>query len=51
LKSDQNQNPVETIKKDTESKKKNELNLDLDYWKNKFLYPFALDGGPIKLDD
>ncbi len=42
---------VETLKKDIESKKKNELNLDLDYWKKKFLYPYALDTGPIKLPE
>ena len=26
------------------------LNLDPEYWKKKFLYPFALDLAPIRLD-
>jgi hypothetical protein len=39
---------VETLKKDTETKKKNEMNLDLDYWKKRFLYPYALDTAPLK---
>ena len=47
LKKRQEQN-VETLKKDIESKKKNEMNFDLDYWKKKFLYPYALDTGPLK---
>lgn len=42
---------METLKRDIESKKKNEMNLDLDYWKKKFLYPYALDTGPLKLLD
>ena len=42
---------VDTFKKDTDAKKKNELNMDMDYWKKKFLYPFALDTGPLKLTD
>jgi hypothetical protein len=32
------------------SKKKNEMNLDMDYWKKRFLYPYALDLAPIKID-
>ena len=28
-----------------------ELNLDPEYWKKRFLFPFALDNGPIKLED
>jgi hypothetical protein len=39
---------VDTLKKDIESKKKNELNFDLESWKKKFLYPYALDTGPLK---
>ena len=31
-------------------KRRFELNLDPEYWKKKFLYPFALDLAPIKLD-
>ena len=27
-----------------------ELNLDPEYWKKKFLYPYALDLAPIRLD-
>lgn len=27
------------------------MNLDLDYWKKKFLYPYALDTGPLKLNE
>ena len=26
------------------------LNLDPEYWKKKFLYPFALDLAPLRLD-
>ena len=47
LKKRQEQN-VDTLKKDIESKKKNELNFDLENWKKKFLYPYALDTGPLK---
>jgi len=39
------------LKRDIDSKRKNELNLDLDYWKKKFLYPYALDTGPLKLGE
>lgn len=42
---------VEILKKENESKKKNEMNLDLDYWKKKFLYPYALDIAPLKNND
>ena len=37
-----------------DNKKKNDMNLDLDYWKKRFLYPFALDKintAPLKLID
>lgn len=27
------------------------MNLDLDYWRKKFLYPYALDTGPLKLGE
>jgi hypothetical protein len=27
------------------------MNLNLEYWKKRFLYPFALDNAPIKIDD
>lgn len=27
-----------------------ELNLDPEYWRTKFLYPFALDPAPLRLD-
>eukprot|EP00347_Sterkiella_histriomuscorum_P010573 403375759 len=50
VKKRQDQN-VDTLKRDIESKKKNEMNLDLDYWKTKFLYPYALDTGPLKLQE
>jgi hypothetical protein len=50
VKKRQEQN-VDTLKKDIESKKRNEMNLDPDYWKKKFLYPFALDTGPLKTAD
>lgn len=50
MKKRQEQN-VDTLKRDIESKKKNEMNLDLDYWKKRFLYPYALDTGPLKLND
>jgi hypothetical protein len=26
------------------------MNLDPSYWKTKFLYPFALDKAPLRLD-
>ena len=26
------------------------MNLDPSYWKKKFLYPFALDKAPLRLD-
>ena len=42
---------MDNLKKDIEAKKKNEMNLDPDYWKKKFLYPYALDTGPLKLSD
>jgi len=42
---------IENFKKElNEPKKKVEMNLDLEYWKKKFLYPYALDTAPIKLD-
>jgi hypothetical protein len=28
-----------------------DLNLDPEYWVKRFLFPFALDNGPLKLDD
>lgn len=31
-------------------KRKHEMNLNPDYWKTKFLYPFALDKAPLRLD-
>ena len=34
-----------------ETKKKMEMNLNLDYWKQRFLYPFALDPTMVKDDD
>ena len=41
---------VENFKKDfNEPRKKVEMNLDLDYWKKRFLYPYALDTAPLKL--
>ena len=27
------------------------MNLDLDYWKKRFLYPYALDTAPIRAGD
>lgn len=32
------------------AKKRFELNLDPAYWRKKFLYPFALDPAPLRLD-
>lgn len=32
------------------NKPKYEQNLDPDYWRHKFLYPFALDPAPLRLD-
>ena len=31
-------------------KKKFELNMSPEYWTQKFLYPFALDPAPLRLD-
>lgn len=36
------------FKKDSDPKKRNEMNLDLDYWKKRFLYPYALDTAPLR---
>ena len=33
-----------------QEKRAYELNLDPSYWKKKFLYPFALDPAPLRLD-
>jgi len=32
------------------SVKRFELNMDPNYWRTKFLYPFALDPAPLRLD-
>lgn len=32
------------------SVKRYELNMDPNYWRTKFLYPFALDPAPLRLD-
>jgi hypothetical protein len=43
---------VENFKKElNEPKKRVEMNLDLDYWKKRFLYPYALDTAPLKFND
>lgn len=34
-----------------EPKKRFEMDLNLDYWKQKFLFPYALDTAPLKLND
>ncbi len=31
--------------------KKAELNLNPDYWSKKFLYPYSLDTGPLKIQE
>jgi hypothetical protein len=31
--------------------KKVEMNLDLDYWKKRFLYPYALDTAPLRFNE
>ena len=31
-------------------RRKFELNLDPNYWRKRFLYPFALDPAPLRLD-
>lgn len=36
---------------DPDQKNRKEMNLDLNYWKNKFLYPYALNLAPLKLPD
>ena len=35
---------------DDKSKTKYELNLNPEYWVKHFLYPFALDPAPLRLD-
>lgn len=40
---------AEQQKQDPNSQKKAEMNLDVDYWKTRFLYPFALDTGPMRV--
>ena len=35
---------------ESKTKKRFELNLDPAYWRQKFLYPFALDPAPLRLD-
>jgi len=35
---------------ENKTKKRFELNLDPAYWRKKFLYPFALDPAPLRLD-
>lgn len=43
---------VENFKRElNEPKKRVEMNLDLDYWKKRFLYPYALDTAPLKFND
>ena len=32
------------------ARKRFELNMDPNYWRKKFLYPFALDPAPLRLD-
>lgn len=39
-----------TLENDPRQKRAFEMNLDPSYWKTKFLYPFALDKAPIRLD-
>ena len=34
----------------SKSIKRFELNMDPEYWRTKFLYPFALDPAPLRLD-
>ena len=34
----------------SKSVKRFELNMDPNYWRKKFLYPFALDPAPLRLD-
>ena len=36
---------------DSQPKRKHELNMDPEYWKKRFLYPYALDPAPLRLDD
>ena len=33
-----------------QSRKRYELNMDPNYWRKKFLYPFALDPAPLRLE-
>ena len=40
----------ETNEGETKAQKRFELNLDPAYWRKKFLYPFALDPAPLRLD-
>ena len=40
----------QAAKSEQSSKRHFELNLDPAYWRTKFLYPFALDPAPLRLD-
>ena len=40
----------QAAKSETQTKRAHELNLDPNYWRTKFLYPFALDPAPLRLD-
>ena len=35
---------------DQKPKRTFEINMDPDYWRKRFLYPFALDPAPLRLD-
>lgn len=36
---------------DAKPARKHELNLDPEYWIKRFLYPYALDPAPLRLDE
>ena len=43
------ENTIENFRQElADAKRKTEQNLDFDYWKNKFLYPYSLDTAPLK---
>ena len=43
------ENTIENFRQElADAKRKTEQNLDFDYWRNKFLYPYSLDTAPLK---
>ena len=50
MEGEEDQSEEDTQHGDQQPKKKFELNMDPKYWRKRFLYPFALDPAPLRLD-